>query len=115
MPATSSIKSSTRSIRRSSSIDELEAATNKLELSEEPAPQAAETESEGGEFVVVGIKRKQSEAGSKYVSLTTGKLRQLLTILRKAINVKDLSSLRISLPATLLEPIGQENGFRAGC
>ncbi|ORY73073.1 hypothetical protein BCR35DRAFT_354204 [Leucosporidium creatinivorum] len=36
----------------------------------------------------------------------SGKFRQLLGILRKALNVKDLSSLRISLPASLMEPVG---------
>lgn len=36
----------------------------------------------------------------------TGKFKQLMGILRKAINVKDLASVRLSLPANLLEPIG---------
>lgn len=35
-----------------------------------------------------------------------GKFSQLMGILRKAINVKDLSSMRISLPGNLMEPIG---------
>ena len=41
------------------------------------------------------------------VSVTLpGKFRQLLGLLKKAINVKDLASIRLSLPATLMEPIG---------
>jgi len=32
---------------------------------------------------------------------------QLLGILRKVLNVKDIANVRISLPAQLLEPIGQ--------
>lgn len=36
----------------------------------------------------------------------SGKMMQLLGILRKMLNVKDLSSVRISLPAQLMEPIG---------
>lgn len=36
----------------------------------------------------------------------SGKFRQLLGILRKALNVKDLSGLRVSLPAQLMEPVG---------
>ncbi|GAA5914566.1 hypothetical protein JCM5296_006274 [Sporobolomyces johnsonii] len=35
-----------------------------------------------------------------------GKLRVLLGILRKTLNVKDLASVRISLPAHMMEPIG---------
>lgn len=36
----------------------------------------------------------------------SSKFRQLLAILRKALNVKDLTGLRVSLPANLMEPIG---------
>lgn len=36
----------------------------------------------------------------------SGKFRALLGILKKTISVKDLSSVRISLPATMMEPIG---------
>lgn len=36
----------------------------------------------------------------------SGKLKQLLGILKKTIGVKDLASLRLSLPASFLEPRG---------
>ncbi|GAA5915706.1 hypothetical protein JCM6882_004120 [Rhodosporidiobolus microsporus] len=36
----------------------------------------------------------------------SGKFKALLGILRKTLNVKDLTSVRISLPATMMEPIG---------
>jgi hypothetical protein len=36
-----------------------------------------------------------------------GKVMQLLGILRKVLNVKDIANVRISLPAQLLEPIPQ--------
>ncbi|GAA5964053.1 hypothetical protein JCM3765_000883 [Sporobolomyces pararoseus] len=36
----------------------------------------------------------------------SGKLRTLLGILKKTLNVKDLTSVRVSLPAQLMEPIG---------
>lgn len=35
-----------------------------------------------------------------------GKLKQLLGVLKKSLGVKDLAAMRLSLPANLLEPIG---------
>ncbi|CAD6586329.1 MAG: hypothetical protein CYPHOPRED_003515 [Cyphobasidiales sp. Tagirdzhanova-0007] len=45
------------------------------------------------------------EEGSDQES-DTGKLKQLLSVLRKVVGVKDLANLRLSLPANLLEPSG---------
>jgi len=34
-----------------------------------------------------------------------GKLRMIVTLLKKALGVKDIAAMRLSLPASLLEPI----------
>ena len=52
------------------------------------------------------IPRPESLAQSPFSVIRLGKFRQLLGLLKKAVNVKDLASIRLSLPATLMEPIG---------
>ncbi|KWU44610.1 hypothetical protein RHOSPDRAFT_17750 [Rhodotorula sp. JG-1b] len=49
---------------------------------------------------------RSADLGRRTHRPTIGKFRALLGILKKTISVKDLSSVRISLPATMMEPIG---------
>ncbi|BGP27161.1 oxysterol-binding protein [Rhodotorula toruloides] len=62
-----------------------------------------DTETEQGR---VGARKRLSADVVHLSSAMIGKFKALLGILRKTISVKDLSSVRISLPAQMLEPIG---------
>ncbi|GAA5984688.1 hypothetical protein JCM10908_003460 [Rhodotorula pacifica] len=58
------------------------------------------------EGTLEGVDDAAAELQGADVESESGKFRALLGILRKTISVKDLSSVRISLPATMMEPIG---------
>lgn len=73
--------------------------------SDNGSPSLLPADSDGGapiDSASLGLPTDPSKADNS----DSGKFRQLLGILRKALNVKDLSSLRISLPASLMEPVG---------
>ncbi|GAA5868522.1 hypothetical protein JCM3774_005413 [Rhodotorula dairenensis] len=61
---------------------------------------------EEDEAPLEGLDDAAQELQGADVDSGSGKFRALLGILKKTISVKDLSSVRISLPATMMEPIG---------